>query len=86
LRLIRQPKGGRVDFPKSTVNHIYAVANGKARFTVGGGFVETLDCGDLIAAPCWHAHSIEAEEDAVVFQVSDEPLLTKLGLARTAVS
>ncbi len=38
----------------------------------------------MIAMPCWHAHAIEAAEDAVVFRVSDEPLLTKLGLVRTA--
>ena len=86
LHLIRQPKGGRVDMPKTTTNHIYAVSSGKARFTVDDGFVETLDRGDLIAVPCWHAHSIEALEDAVVFQVSDEPIMTKLGLARTAAA
>ena len=58
----------------------------KPRFTVDGGFVETLGRGDVIAVPCWHAHSIEAPDDAVVFQVSDEPLLAKLGLARTAAN
>jgi gentisate 1,2-dioxygenase len=34
--------------------------------------------------PCWHAHAIEAAEDAVVLRVSDEPLMTKVGLLRTA--
>jgi gentisate 1,2-dioxygenase len=84
LRLIRQPKGGGADFPQTTTNHIYAVSSGRARFSIDGGFEETLDRGDLIAVPCWHAHSIEALDDAVVFQVSDEPLLAKLGLARAA--
>jgi gentisate 1,2-dioxygenase len=34
--------------------------------------------------PCWHAHAIEAPEDTVVLRVSDEPLMTKVGLLRTA--
>jgi gentisate 1,2-dioxygenase len=84
LHLLRQPKGGRVTAPKSTTNHIYAVVSGRARFTADGGTDETLDVGDVIAMPCWHAHAIEAVEDAVVFRVSDEPILAKLGLSRVA--
>ncbi len=85
LHLIRQPRGGRVQMPKSTVNAIYAVVSGKARFmTEGHEFDETAGIGDVIAMPCWHAHAIEAPEDTVVFKVSDAPILEKLGLARTA--
>jgi gentisate 1,2-dioxygenase len=84
LHLIRQPKGERLEWAKSTVNNIYAVVSGKARFTVEGKFSESLDRGDVIAVPCWHAHALEAMEDTVVFRVCDEPLLSKLGLARTA--
>jgi gentisate 1,2-dioxygenase len=84
LKLIREPKGGRVERGRSTTNHIYAVVSGQARLSAEGGFEETLAPGDVAAMPCWHAHAIEAVEDAVVFQVSDEPLLTKLGLARAA--
>ena len=84
LHLIRQPKGGRVESRKSTTNNIYAVVSGKARITAEGGFSEVLDRGDVAAMPCWHAHAIEAVEDAVVFRVTDEPILSKLGLVRTA--
>jgi gentisate 1,2-dioxygenase len=86
LHLIRQPKGGRVDVPKSTTNSIYAVVSGKARFTAEGEFAETLAPGDVAAMPCWHAHAIEALDDAVVFRVTDEPLMAKLGLVRTAAN
>ena len=85
LHLIRQPKGGRVDMPKSTVNNIYAVVSGKARIAAEG-FDATLGVGDVAAMPCWHAHSIEAPEDTMVFRVSDEPIFEKLGLARTAAN
>ena len=84
MHLMRQPKGGRVNVAKTTTNNLYAVVSGKARFTAEGGMTETLGPGDVIAVPCWHSHSIEAPEDTVVFRVSDEPLLTKLGLVRSA--
>ena len=40
--------------------------------------------GDVVAVPCWHAHAVEAPQDTTILRVSDEPLLAKLGLARTA--
>ncbi|MCC6889471.1 MAG: cupin domain-containing protein [Hyphomicrobiales bacterium] len=83
LNLIRQPKGGRIELPKSTSNAIYAVVLGRVRIT-SGAFDETLGVGDVAAMPCWHAHAIEAAEDAVVFKVSDDPIFEKLGFARTA--
>jgi len=86
LHLIRQPKGGRVDAPKATTNIIYAVVSGKARFLAEGGFDETAGVGDVVAMPCWHAHTIEAPENTVVFRVSDEPIFEKLGLAKTAAN
>ncbi len=36
LNLIRQPKGGSVQMPKTTANVIYAVVSGKARFIAEG--------------------------------------------------
>ena len=84
MHLMRQPAGGRTDMPKSTANNIYAVVSGKARVTADGGFAETLGMGDVAAIPCWHRHSIEAPEDTVVFRVSDEPILYKTGLLRSA--
>src|SRR5215510_16315217 len=84
LHLIRLPKDGRHGGPKSTVNNIYAVVSGKARVTAEG-FSETLGHGDVAAMPCWHSHAIEAVEDTVVLRVSDEPLMSKVGLLRAAV-
>jgi gentisate 1,2-dioxygenase len=83
LHLIRLPKDGRHEMPKNTVNNIYAVSSGKARITAEG-FSEILGHGDVAAMPCWHAHAIEAAEDAVLLRVSDEPLMSKVGLLRTA--
>jgi gentisate 1,2-dioxygenase len=84
LHLMRQPAGSHVDVAKTTTNNIYAVISGGARFTVGGGLTETLGPGDVIAVPCWHEHAVDAPQDTTILRVSDEPLLAKLGLAKTA--
>jgi gentisate 1,2-dioxygenase len=84
LHLMRQPAGSHVDAAKTTTNNIYAVVSGRARFTAEGGLTETLEPGDVIAVPCWHEHAIDAPKDAIVLRVSDEPLLAKLGLGKTA--
>jgi gentisate 1,2-dioxygenase len=86
LHLIRQPAGGRLNVGKTTANTLYAVIEGSARVNVEGGAAQTLGPGDVIAIPCWHAHSIDAPLDMVLLRVSDEPLLIKLGLLRTASS
>src|SRR5262249_12199146 len=64
MHLMRRPAGDRIEVGKTTVNHLYAVSRGQARFQVEGGMDETLGVGDLIAVPCWHTHTIEAPEDA----------------------
>src|SRR6202045_3304467 len=84
LHLMRRPAGTRVDVAKTTTNNIYAVISGQARFTAAGGLTEMLGPGDVIAVPCWHEHAVDAPQDTTILRVSDEPLLAKLGLARTA--
>jgi gentisate 1,2-dioxygenase len=84
LHLMREPAGGRVEVARTTINNIYAVISGSVRITAESGLAETLGPGDVLAMPCWHAHTIEASQDAVLLRVSDEPLLAKVGLVRTA--
>jgi gentisate 1,2-dioxygenase len=84
LHLIRMPAGTKRDVAKTTVNNLYSVIEGRARVEIEGGMNESLAVGDVITVPCWHKHSIEAETDAVLLRVSDEPLLQKTGLVRTA--
>ena len=50
---------------------------------IEGGVTESLAVGDVIAVPCWHSHAIEAEDNSIVFRVTDEPLLAKAGLVKT---
>jgi gentisate 1,2-dioxygenase len=60
--------------------------SGKARFTVEDILAETLHPGDVIAVPCWHGLTIEMPEDAVLFRVSDAPLMAKLRLKHSAAN
>jgi gentisate 1,2-dioxygenase len=84
LHLMREPAGGRIDVARTTINNIYAMISGSARFTAESGLAETLGPGDVVAMPCWHGHTIEAVTDMTLLCVSDEPLLSRLGLARSA--
>jgi gentisate 1,2-dioxygenase len=84
LGLIRLPSGARREVARTTVNHLYSVIAGRARIEVQGGANDSLAVGDVMTVPCWHAHSLVAEEDAIVFQVTDEPLLAKVGLVKAA--
>ena len=84
LSLMRLPASSRREVAKTTVNHLYSVVSGKARVVVEGGVGESLVVGDVMTVPCWHAHSVIAEDDAIVFRVTDEPLLAKVGLVKSA--
>jgi gentisate 1,2-dioxygenase len=83
LHLMRLPAGTHREVAKTTVNHLYSVISGKARVTIKGEADETLAVGDVMTVPCWHAHALAADEDAVVLRVTDEPLLAKVGLVKT---
>jgi gentisate 1,2-dioxygenase len=67
---------------KSTDNNVYVVLRGSVRFAVGDVVDDVLTFGDLLTVPCWHEHSWEALEDALVLRVSDEPVMRALGFLR----
>jgi gentisate 1,2-dioxygenase len=86
LHLIRLPSGARHDVPKSTANNLYSVISGKAQVTIDDGTTEAISVGDVIAVPCWHAHTIAADGEITMLRVTDEPILAKFGLVRTAAN
>ncbi len=66
---------------KTTANNIYTVVRGEGRSTIDG---ETFHWqrGDVIAAPAWRSHHHVAGKDAVLFRVTDAPVMAVLGLLR----
>lgn len=73
---------GRETVPvRTTANNIYSVVRGRGISRVDG--VElSWERGDVFVAPAWRTQTHEAAEDAVLFRVTDEPLLDALGLLR----
>lgn len=84
LHLMRLPAGTTQQFPKTTANNLYAIIKGRASVAVEGGTAGSLERGDLVSVPCWHNHSLHAEDEVTLLRVTDEPVLKALGYLRTA--
>ncbi|HXP92050.1 MAG TPA: cupin domain-containing protein [Candidatus Binatia bacterium] len=68
---------------RTTANSIYSVVRGRGISNIDG--IELAwERGDVFVAPCWRTQSHRAADDAVLFRVSDEPLLEHLGMLREA--
>ncbi len=66
---------------RTTANNIYAAVQGSGATTIDGERFEWTR-GDVIAAPAWLPQFHEAAEDALLFRVSDEPVMQRLGFYR----
>lgn len=69
---------------RHTSSTVYVVAEGEGR-TVIGDQAHDWEAGDILALPswCWHAHENRSRErDAILFSVTDMPVLKALGLYR----
>jgi gentisate 1,2-dioxygenase len=62
-------------------NNVLGVAQGSGTTEVEG---ETLSWnrGDVIVVPSWREHLHRSEQGAVLFRVTDEPVMQKLGFWR----
>jgi gentisate 1,2-dioxygenase len=68
---------------RSTSNNVYAVVRGTGTSVIDDQRFAWRR-GDVLAAPSWRAHHHEPADDAILFRVSDEPVLRSLGLLRLA--
>lgn len=78
LHMMKLKPGTRTAEHQSTANNIYAIVRGSGVTNVDGERF-AWKRGDVIAAPAWRPHFHEPSEDALVFRVTDEPVLHKLG-------
>lgn len=81
LAMMRLKANVRTAPYRTTANNIYAVVRGTGTTTIDGARF-AWKRGDVIAAPAWRPHVHEASEDALVFRVTDAPVLEKLGFHR----
>ncbi|HTM59833.1 MAG TPA: cupin domain-containing protein [Burkholderiales bacterium] len=81
VQMIR--KGEKLKPRRVTGSSVFHVVQGKGRSVIEG---KTFDWekGDIIALPSWaqHAHSNAGSEDAILFSISDRPVLETLGFYR----
>jgi gentisate 1,2-dioxygenase len=68
---------------QTTANYVYCVLQGTGiTHTDSGPFAWSR--GDVIVAPAWRQHAHRATADAVLFCMTDEPVLRACGWLRTA--
>ena len=75
--------GARTKPVQTTANNIYSVVRGRGETLVDGERFE-WSRGDVVVAPAWRPHEHHADEDAVLFRVTDAPVLEALGFLRSA--
>jgi gentisate 1,2-dioxygenase len=76
-------KGEKTRAKRVTGSSIFHVVQGKGRCSIEG---KTFDWekGDIIALPSWaqHDYACAGGEDAILFSISDRPVLEALGFYR----
>ena len=85
LFMMRLAPGVRTATHRTTANNIFAVVRGTGATMIDGERFAWRR-GDVIAAPAWRPHFHEASEDAILFRVTDEPVMQRIGFYRVEES
>jgi gentisate 1,2-dioxygenase len=84
LTMERLESGRKTRPQRSTANRIFAVVEGRGETVIGNErFV--WERGDCFVVPCWTAFAHQASADALLFGLSDEPLMRFAGYYREEV-
>ena len=78
LAFIQLDKAATTGVRRSTASRIFAIARGSGVAHLGSLNVN-WHRGDVLAVPSWTSYEVVASEDALIFEVNDEPTLRKLG-------
>ena len=81
LSMIRLRPGQGTAARKVMANSVLGVVEG-AGFTEADGERLEWRRGDVIVVPAWHQHAHRSDYGAVLFRVTDEPVMSKLGFLR----
>ena len=81
VQMIR--KGEKLKSKRVTGSAVFHVVKGKGRSTINGKVFD-WEKGDIIALPSWaqHDYACTGNEDAILFSISDRPVLEALGFYR----
>ena len=78
----RLPAGVATPSVRSSASHIFCAVEGSGTTPVEGMEL-AWERGDVFVVPSWHRYRHCAREDAILFNVSDEPALRALGFLRS---
>jgi gentisate 1,2-dioxygenase len=85
VQMIR--KGEKTRAKRVTGSSVFHVVRGRGRSVIDG---KTFDWekGDIVALPSWAEHDFASTgaDDAILFSISDRPVLEALGFYREALS
>jgi len=76
-------RGEKLKARRVTGSSVFHVVRGKGRTTIEGRAFD-WEKGDIVALPSWalHAHENRGAEEALLFSISDRPVIEALGLYR----
>jgi gentisate 1,2-dioxygenase len=83
LSMIRLRPGRGTPARQVMANSVFGVVEGEGTTEVEGEHFEWRR-GDVIVVPAWRAHSHRSDGGGVLFRVTDEPVMQKLGFLREA--
>jgi len=85
VQLIR--KGATLKARRVTGSSVFCVRQGQGRSVIGGQAFDWVK-GDIVAIPSWalHHHANTGSEDAILFSITDRPVLEALGFYREDVT
>jgi gentisate 1,2-dioxygenase len=83
LHMMRLVPGTATASFRTTASSIYSVVEGEGETSVDGKPVFKWRRGDVFVVPSWWTHFHRSEKGAVLFRVTDEPALAKLGFLRS---
>jgi gentisate 1,2-dioxygenase len=81
LSMIELKAGQKTTPRKVMANGVFGVAKGSGT-TEAEGTTLSWSRGDVIVVPAWHEHVHRSDDGAVLFRVTDEPVMRKLGFLR----
>jgi gentisate 1,2-dioxygenase len=83
LSMIEVRAGQATKPRKIMANSVFGVAKGSGT-SEAEGTILSWSRGDVIVVPAWHQHVHRSDDGAVLFRVTDEPVMQKLGFLREA--
>jgi gentisate 1,2-dioxygenase len=81
LSMIELKRGQSTKTRKVMANSVFGVVQGTGTTEVEGTTL-AWNRGDVIVVPSWREHTHRSDDGAVLFRVTDEPVMRKLGFLR----